>query len=155
MPAPTPAPDPALHLRADGISYTYPARSADRRVLTDVSLVVPAGRPTGLLGENGSGKSTLLRILAGDLPADAGSCEVPGPVGMLRQELPVGPRTTLDEVVAEALERSRRLERELIVAGEELAGGTAAAAARYDRLLAEATLADIWNAPRRAEATLA
>jgi len=154
MPAHTPDPvaaGPALHLRADGISFAYP----DRRVLTDVSLVVPAGRPTGLLGENGSGKSTLLRILAGDLPADAGTCEVPGPVGLLRQELPFGPRATIAEVLADALERSRRLERELITAGEELADGTPAAAARYDALLAEATLADVWHADRRAEETLA
>ncbi|WP_062947464.1 ABC-F family ATP-binding cassette domain-containing protein [Brachybacterium sp. sponge] len=160
MPSPTPsaapaAADPSLHLRADGISFTYPGLAADRRVLTDVSLVVPAGRPTGLLGENGSGKSTLLRILAGELHPDAGACEVPGPVGMLRQELPFGHRTPLAGVLADALERSRRLERELIEAGEELAGGTAAAAARYDRLLAEATLADVWNAERRAEETLA
>lgn len=161
MPSHTPhtaapvAADPSLHLRADGISFTYPGLTADRRVLTDVSLVVPAGRPTGLLGENGSGKSTLLRILAGDLLPDAGSCEVPGPVGMLRQELPFGPRTPLDDVLADALERSRRLERELVAAGEELTDGTPAAAARYDRLLAEATLADVWNAPRRAEETLA
>ena len=149
------AADPSLHLRADGISFTYPGLAADRRVLTDVSLVVPAGRPTGLLGENGSGKSTLLRVLAGDLHPDAGTCEVPGPVGMLRQELPFGPRTPLAGVLADALERSRRLERELITAGEELAGGTAAAAARYDHVLAEATLADVWNAERRAEETLA
>lgn len=160
MPSHTPsaalaAADPALHLRADGISFTYPGLAADRRVLTDVSLVVPAGRPTGLLGENGSGKSTLLRVLAGELRPDAGTCEVPGPVGMLRQELPFGPRTPLSGVLADALERSRRLERELITAGEELAGGTAAAAARYDRVLAEATLADVWNAERRAEETLA
>ena len=155
MTAHTPTPDPALHLRADGISFSYPGQAADRRVLTDVSLVVPAGRPTGLLGENGSGKSTLLRILAGDLAADAGACDVPGPVGMLRQELPFGPRTPLADVVADALERSRRLERELVAAGEELADGTPAAAARYDRLLTEATLADVWNAGRRAEETLA
>ena len=160
MPSHTPsaapaAADPSLHLRADGISFTYPGLAADRRVLTDVSLVVPAGRPTGLLGENGSGKSTLLRVLAGDLHPDAGTCEVPGPVGMLRQELPFGPRTPLAGVLADALERSRRLERELITAGEELAGGTAAAAARYDHVLAEATLADVWNAERRAEETLA
>src|SRR5690625_4682571 len=63
--------DPALHLRADGISFSFPGR----RVLTDISLVVPAGRPTGLLGENGSGKSTLLRILAGELEPSAGRSE--------------------------------------------------------------------------------
>ena len=155
-PSPSPFVDaasarPALHLRADGLSFAYP----DRRVLTDVSLVVPAGRPTGLLGENGSGKSTLLRILAGQLRADAGTAAVPGPIGVLHQELPFPPASTLAEVVAHALERSRRLERELITAGEALGagGGEPAphAVQRYDELLAEATLADVWNAERRAD----
>ena len=147
--------DPALHLRADGISFSFPGR----RVLTDISLVVPAGRPTGLLGENGSGKSTLLRILAGELPPDAGRCTAPGPVGVLHQELPFGAATTLAEVVADALDRSRRLERELLAAGEALAAHgtdpTPEAARRYDQVLAEATLADVWNADRRAEEVLA
>src|SRR5690625_7510995 len=70
----TPAPGSgtaALHLRADGLSFSFP----DRRVLTDISLVVPAGRPTGLLGENGSGKSTLLQVLAGRLEPSAGRSE--------------------------------------------------------------------------------
>ncbi|MDN5685976.1 MAG: ATP-binding cassette domain-containing protein [Brachybacterium sp.] len=147
--------DPRLHLRADGLSVSYP----DRRVLTDVSLVVPAGRPTGLLGENGSGKSTLLRILAGDLVPDTGTASAPGPVGVLHQELPAGPTTALADVVADALERSRRLERELAAAGEALAADdgepAAQAARRYDELLAEAALADVWNADRRAETVLA
>ena len=173
-----------LHLRADGISLSYP----DRRVLTDVDLVVPAGRPTGLLGENGSGKTTLLRILAGQLSPDSGTVIVPKPVGLLHQELPFAGTTTLAEVVEDALSRSRRLERELTAAGEALAeahpsadeahpsadeahpsaparhgspaaGSTTAptpaqTAQLYDRLLAEATLADVWNADRRAEDVL-
>jgi len=155
MPAHTPTSDPALHLRAEGISHSFPGTAADRRVLTDVSLVVPAGRPTGLLGENGSGKSTLLRILAGDLIPDTGTLEVPGPVGMLRQELPFSRRIPIEAVLADALERSRRLERELAEAGEALASGTPAAGARYDALLAEATLADVWRAEHRAEEVLA
>ena len=155
-PSPSPFVDaasarPALHLRADGLSFAYP----DRRVLTDVSLVVPAGRPTGLLGENGSGKSTLLRILAGQLRADAGTAAVPGPIGVLHQELPFPPASTLAEVIAHALERSRRLEQQLITAGEALGADGAEpaphAVQRYDQLLAEATLADVWNAERRAD----
>ncbi|MGP5918996.1 ABC-F family ATP-binding cassette domain-containing protein [Brachybacterium alimentarium] len=146
--------DPALHLRADGISFSFP----DRRVLTDVSLVVPAGRPTGLLGENGSGKSTLLRILAGELPADAGTASAPGPIGFLHQELPFGPSATLADVIAHALERSRRLEQELTAAGEALAAAdgelSAGAARHYDEVLAEATLADVWNAAQRADVVL-
>ena len=39
-----------------------------RTVLDDISLRVPRGKITGLLGENGSGKSTLLRAVCGALP---------------------------------------------------------------------------------------
>ncbi|WP_422115505.1 ABC-F family ATP-binding cassette domain-containing protein [Brachybacterium sp. UNK5269] len=153
LPAPTGG--PALHLRADAVSFSF----AEERVLTDVSLVVPAGRPTGLLGENGTGKSTLLRLLAGELTPTTGTVTVPGPIGMLHQELPTGAGATLGEVVADALERSRRLEQELSAAGEALAASDGdpppRTARRYDDLLAAALLADVWNADRRAEEVLA
>ncbi|PWH06563.1 ABC transporter ATP-binding protein [Brachybacterium endophyticum] len=152
--ASAPAASPsALHLRADGISHGFGAR----RVLTDISLTVPAGTPTGLLGENGSGKSTLLRILAGDLEADTGEIAVPGPVGLLRQELPHDPATTtIADVLEEALAHSRRLEEALTEAGAELAvDDSQRAAARYDALLSRATLADVWNAETRAAEILA
>src|SRR6059058_3093333 len=42
------------------------------RALDDVSLTVPAGSLTALLGPSGSGKSTLLRIIAGLEAPDAG-----------------------------------------------------------------------------------
>ncbi|UQN31559.1 ABC-F family ATP-binding cassette domain-containing protein [Brachybacterium kimchii] len=145
--------DSALHLRADGISHRYGAR----RVLTDVSLTVPAGTPTGLLGENGSGKSTLLRILAGAEEPESGEVQAPGPVGLLHQELPHDPSTTtLAQVVEEALTHARRLEESLTEAGAELAvDDSPRAAARYDALLARATLADVWNAETRAAEVLA
>ena len=150
---PTSAPTTALHLRAEGVSLAF----GDRRVLTDVSLVVPAGVPTGLLGENGSGKSTLLRVLAGTLPPDTGEVHAPGPVGLLHQELPLDPeRTTVDQAVQDALRHARALEQELTAAGEALAEDDApAAAARYDELLTRATLADVWNAEVRAAEILA
>jgi macrolide transport system ATP-binding/permease protein len=140
--------DAAVHLRAEGISHAY----GTRRVLTDVSLVVPAGTPTGLLGENGSGKSTLLRVLAGVEQPDSGSVDVPGPVGLLWQELPFSLEATVADVLDDALERSRRLERELEAAGEDLATAPEdpAVLRRYDELLTAATLADVWDAPRRA-----
>lgn len=141
-------PQTPLHLRADGVSVSF----GDRRVLTDISLSVPAQRPTGLLGENGSGKSTLLRVLAGRLRPDAGSVAVPGPIGLLDQEVPFPPDTTVAQVIADALDGARRLERELQAAGDALAeGAEAAAAAVYDDVLARAVLADVWGAPARAE----
>lgn len=111
----SPSAPAALHLRAEGLSFSYP----DRPVLRDVSLTVPAGRPTGLLGENGSGKSTLLGVLAGHLAPDHGTVHAPGPVGPLHQELPLPPATTRAAVVEDALVHARRLERDLTAAGEE------------------------------------
>ena len=56
-------------LEALGISRAY----GDKRVLTNVSLSVRRGEKLGVIGPNGLGKSTLIKILAGVLPADAGS----------------------------------------------------------------------------------
>lgn len=45
----------------DQVSFAY---RPDRPVLTDLSLVVPAGQTVALLGETGAGKSTVARLLA-------------------------------------------------------------------------------------------
>lgn len=140
-----------LHLRVDGVSHAY----ADRPVLVDVSLLVPAGTPTGLLGENGAGKSTLLRLIAGREHPDAGSIDAPGPIGLLHQELPFAPRASVADVLADALARSRTLEDELERAAEALADGTAASARSYEQALERASVADVWNAPQRADEVLA
>jgi branched-chain amino acid transport system ATP-binding protein len=47
-------------------------------VLQDVSLVVPQGRITCLLGSNGAGKTTLIRSILGLTPPHAGSIKVFG-----------------------------------------------------------------------------
>jgi branched-chain amino acid transport system ATP-binding protein len=47
-------------------------------VLRDVSLTVPAGAVTALLGPNGAGKTTFLRAVSGFLPATAGSVKIGG-----------------------------------------------------------------------------
>lgn len=46
--------------------------------LHDVSLEIPAGRVTGLIGMNGSGKSTLFATIVGRLRPDSGSVRVAG-----------------------------------------------------------------------------
>ncbi len=80
----------------------------------DISVVFPAGRITGILGENGAGKSTLMKILSGYQPADTGDILVDGNasrfsspedaiqegIGMLQQDpLDVGAFTTLENFV--------------------------------------------------------
>jgi sulfate transport system ATP-binding protein len=50
----------------------------DFKALDDVSIEIPDGSLTALLGPSGSGKSTLLRIIAGLETPDAGTVEIAG-----------------------------------------------------------------------------
>ena len=53
-------------------------RFGDFTALDDVSLEVPSGSLTALLGPSGSGKSTLLRVIAGLETPDSGRVEISG-----------------------------------------------------------------------------
>ncbi len=44
-------------------------RIGDRKLLNDVSLTIPAGKLSAIIGGSGAGKSVLLRLIAG-LPTD-------------------------------------------------------------------------------------
>ncbi len=67
-------------LQAAGLSKRY----GDKVVLSRVDLRLHASEILVLLGENGAGKTTLMRLLAGELPADAGDVAVLG-VDLRRQ----------------------------------------------------------------------
>ena len=137
-------------LRADGVSVSY----GDRRVLSDVSLMVAPGARVGLIGENGAGKSTLLRVLAGAETPDSGVVSRPRRVGFLWQEVRFRPADTLATLIEDALAEVRAIERELEAAATALAGDDPAAHARYNAALAAAELAEVWSIESRRDALL-
>jgi urea transport system ATP-binding protein len=66
--------DRPIALCAEGINQYY----GGSHILRDVSLEVPAGEVTVLLGRNGVGKTTLLKSLMGLVPIQSGSIEFNG-----------------------------------------------------------------------------
>src|SRR6201996_6761381 len=61
-------------LQVNGVSHSYGARKA----LDDVTLAVPRGRFTALLGLNGAGKTTLFSLITRLYDTQRGSIEVLG-----------------------------------------------------------------------------
>lgn len=66
--------DPDFTIRAEGLTKRFPGVTAVDRL----SFNAAAGEIFGLVGSDGAGKTTTLRMLAGVLPADAGSARVAG-----------------------------------------------------------------------------
>ncbi len=64
-------PDRVEHIALDKVTYSYPDRG--RPALDEVSLTLPMGSVTAVVGENGSGKSTLMKVLSGLLLPQAGT----------------------------------------------------------------------------------
>ena len=64
---------PATVLRAQDLGYAYP----QRRLFHQLSFALPPGLSL-VRGGDGSGKTTLLRLLAGELPGDAGDLWLQG-----------------------------------------------------------------------------
>lgn len=61
-------------IQADGVTV----RAAGRTLLDHVSIEVPTGSITGIVGPNGSGKTTLLRALVRAAPATTGRIAIDG-----------------------------------------------------------------------------
>ena len=62
-----------IALSAEQVWYSYPHHDA---VLRNVSLSIPAGKHTVIMGPSGTGKTTLLRVLAGILKPSRGRITV-------------------------------------------------------------------------------
>ncbi|WP_406142684.1 ABC transporter ATP-binding protein [Streptomyces sp. NBC_01089] len=67
----SPVPRRAGRVVLDKVTYRYPDR--DELALDGVSLTLPMGSVTAVVGENGSGKSTLMKVLAGLLLPQTGT----------------------------------------------------------------------------------
>lgn len=109
-------------LELDGVVRRF----GPRDVLSNISLNVPEGRITCLLGESGCGKSTLLRLIAGVDRADAGrirmtGTEIVGPdhfiepedrkIGFMFQDYALFPHLSVDENLAFGLRAVPKAER--------------------------------------------
>jgi ATPase subunit of ABC transporter with duplicated ATPase domains len=80
-----------------------------RTLFDDVNFRVGDGAKAALIGANGTGKTTLLRVIAGDIPAQAGAIARSGGLGVMRQFIgSVRDATTVQEFLVQlAPERVR------------------------------------------------
>jgi len=62
--------------RLDDVSFTYPRTS--KQILASVSLEIPAGKTTAIVGANGSGKSTLIKLICGLYLPNSGTISLDG-----------------------------------------------------------------------------
>jgi NitT/TauT family transport system ATP-binding protein len=71
------APMPAgLPVRLDNVSVEFPSSAGPLEALRGLTLDIPAGSMTVVIGPNGCGKSTLLRLIAGLLQPAEGSVRI-------------------------------------------------------------------------------
>lgn len=86
--------------RVRDVDFSY----GDLQVLDDVSLSVPAGAVTAVVGPNGSGKTTLALVVAGLAAPESGERDLAAagerPVGYLPQSPRFRPEFTVDETLS-------------------------------------------------------
>ena len=70
------APLGSLDIELDGVSFTYP--EAKRPALSDISLTLPGGTTTALVGRSGAGKSTLVNLLLRFMEPEDGEIKANG-----------------------------------------------------------------------------
>ena len=61
-------------IRISGLSFSH----GDRLLYDDISLTIPRGKITALMGPSGIGKTTLLRLMGGQIKPDAGQVRFDG-----------------------------------------------------------------------------
>jgi ATP-binding cassette subfamily F protein uup len=129
-------------------------------LLDDVSLTIDAGERVAVLGRNGEGKSTLLRVLAGDLPPDAGVIRRPPDARVARLAQDADALESFgDATVFDAVAAGLGALRDLVSANHQAAARVAhdhadAAIAELGRLQHELEERDGWRIEQRIETVL-
>ncbi|MCC5989469.1 MAG: ABC-F family ATP-binding cassette domain-containing protein [Pararhodobacter sp.] len=117
-----------------------------RALFSGASLRVPAGHKLGLVGPNGAGKTTLFGLIRGDLVPEGGRIVLPprARIAGVAQEVPAGPESLLDTVLAADTERAELLDE----------AGRTTDPARVAEIQTRLTDIDAWSAEGRASAIL-
>ena len=94
-------------IRLDKVSINF----GTQVILEDVNLSIKRGQKLGLLGRNGTGKSTLMKLIADDIKPDGGERWLRSgtKVSWLEQNLPLGDKLTVYDMVASGLEKTGEL----------------------------------------------
>ena len=94
-------------IRLDKVSINF----GTQVILEEVNLSIKRGQKLGLLGRNGTGKSTLMKLIANDIQADGGERWLRSgtKVSWLEQNLPLGDKLTVYDMVASGLEKTGEL----------------------------------------------
>jgi sulfate transport system ATP-binding protein len=123
-----------MSIDVTGVTKRFPSTSSGQAAfvaLDDVSVSLPTGQLTALLGPSGGGKSTLLRVIAGLDKADAGTVTIEGVesttlppqkrgVGFVFQHYAVFKHLTVAKNVAFGLEIRNRPKAEIASRVDEL-----------------------------------
>ena len=91
-------------LEIDALTY----RLGDRLLLDRASAVIQRGAKVGFIGRNGSGKTTLFKLIRQEIAPETGEIRLPPRtrIGGVDQEVPAGPESLLDVVMAADTERA-------------------------------------------------
>jgi ATP-binding cassette, subfamily F, member 3 len=129
-------------LTIEDLSYAIEGRP----LFAGASVRIPTGHKVGLVGRNGAGKTTLFRLIRGELVPEGGAIRLPNRarIGGVAQEVPAGPESLLDTVLAADTERA-----ELMAEAE-----TASDPTRIADIQARLADIDAWSAEGRAAAIL-
>jgi phospholipid/cholesterol/gamma-HCH transport system ATP-binding protein len=68
------------------VTFSYPSARTDRVILDDITMSIPRGKVTVIMGASGGGKTTVMRLIAGQYTANSGKVLFDGAdVGKMNQ----------------------------------------------------------------------